>query len=89
MREDTKFMTKHCPSTTRALRRLSSVLAVPLAALLLSGTAGADGGQVSLAALEYREGHREAAIERRAEFMRRMDGGLAIITSADRSQPHL
>jgi len=39
--------------------------------------------------MEYREGHREAAVARRAELMRRMEGGLAIITSADRSQPNL
>ena len=45
--------------------------------------------QTSLAALENREGHREAAIARRAELMRRMEGGLAIVTSADRSQPNL
>lgn len=42
-----------------------------------------------MAALEYREGHREAAVARRAELMGRMEGGLAIITSADRSQPNL
>ncbi|HAC07280.1 MAG TPA: hypothetical protein DCF71_15635, partial [Gemmatimonadetes bacterium] len=46
-------------------------------------------GQTSLAALENREGHREAAITRRAELMRRMEGGLAVVTSADRSQPNL
>lgn len=46
-------------------------------------------GQTTLPSLELREGHREAAMERRAELMRRMDGGLAIITSADRSQPNL
>lgn len=45
--------------------------------------------QTSLASLEYREGHREAAIARRAELMRSMEGGLAVITSADRSQPNL
>ncbi|MFO7893233.1 MAG: M24 family metallopeptidase [Longimicrobiales bacterium] len=45
--------------------------------------------QTTVEALEYREGHREAAIERRAELMRRMEGGLAVITSADRSQPNL
>jgi Xaa-Pro aminopeptidase len=45
--------------------------------------------QTSLAALEYREGHREAAMARRADFMRRMEGGVAVITSADRSQPNL
>lgn len=73
------------------LRRLSCLpllLAVPLAATLPL-PASADGGQVSLAALEYRDGHREAAVARRAEFMRRMEGGLAVITSADRSQPNL
>ncbi len=45
--------------------------------------------QVTLEALAYREGHREAAAARRAELMGRMEGGLAIITSADRSQPNL
>jgi Xaa-Pro aminopeptidase len=45
--------------------------------------------QTSLASLEYQEGHREAAVARRAELMERMGGGLAIITSADRSQPNL
>lgn len=45
--------------------------------------------QTSLASQEYRQGHREAAIARRTEFMRRMEGGLAVITSADRSQPNL
>ena len=65
-------------------------LAVALCVLVaLPQTGAADGGQVSLAALEYRQGHREAAIDRRAGFMRRMDGGLAVITSADRSQPNL
>jgi Xaa-Pro aminopeptidase len=66
-----------------ALLAMASVLAMPLTA------AAADGGQVSLAALQYRQGHREAAIARRDEFMRRMRGGLAVITSADRSQPNL
>lgn len=45
--------------------------------------------QTSLAALELREGHGEAAMARRAELMRRMEGGIAIVTSADRSQPSL
>jgi Xaa-Pro aminopeptidase len=45
--------------------------------------------QTSLASLEYRQGHREAAVARRAELMRRMQGGLAVVTSADRSQPNL
>jgi len=39
--------------------------------------------------LEFREGHREASAARRAELMERMAGGLAVITSADRSQPNL
>jgi Xaa-Pro aminopeptidase len=39
--------------------------------------------------LKYRDGHREAAIERRNTFMRSMRGGLAVITSSDRSQPNL
>jgi len=43
----------------------------------------------SIASMEYREGHREAAMARRADLMRRMEGGLAVITSADRSQPNL
>ncbi len=58
-----------------------------LALALLAPAAGI--AQTSLASLEYREGHREAAVARRAELMRRMEGGLAIITSADRSQPNL
>lgn len=45
--------------------------------------------QTTLASLQYREGHREAAMVRRAELMRRMEGGVAVITSADRSQPNL
>jgi len=45
--------------------------------------------QTSLGSLEYREGHRETAVARRADLMRRMEAGLAIITSADRSQPNL
>ena len=61
---------------------LAIVPAIPLAT-------AADGGQLSLAALQYRDGHREAAIERRNTFMRGMAGGLAVITSSDRSQPNL
>lgn len=57
---------------------LFSVLLVPSAA-----------AQVTLEALQYREGHRAVAAERRAELMGAMEGGLAIITSADRSQPNL
>ncbi len=78
-----KFKTQiQCCVVRAALLVLASVLAMPL-------TAAAADGQVSLAALQYREGHREAAIARRDEFMRRMRGGLAVITSADRSQPNL
>jgi Xaa-Pro aminopeptidase len=71
-----------CCVVRAALIALASVLAMPL-------TAAAEGGQLSLAALQYREGHREASIARRDEFMRRMRSGLAVITSADRSQPNL
>ena len=46
------------------------------------------GAQTARVAIEYRDGHREAAAARRAELMDRMEGGLAIITSADRSQPN-
>lgn len=63
-----------------------------LAAVLVAVTTAASGasdGHTSLAELAYRAGHREAALARRAELMRRMAGGLAIITSADRSQPNL
>jgi len=68
--------------------RLAALAAAPLA-LALAAPAEAAGPHLSLAALGYREGHREAAIARRAEFMERMEGGLAVITSADRSQPNL
>ncbi|MHB1192003.1 MAG: aminopeptidase P N-terminal domain-containing protein [Longimicrobiales bacterium] len=62
--------------------------AIALAALGLATPLPAS-AQTTLAELEYREGHREAAIARRSELMRRMEGGLAVITSADRSQPNL
>ena len=65
-----------------ALIALVWVLTMPLAT-------AADGGQLSLAALQYRDGHREAAVTRRGELMAAMRGGLAVITSADRSQPNL
>jgi len=69
--------------------RLSSA-ALVLALAALAGPVPAVGqAQTSLAALENREGHREAAIARRAALMDRMEGGLAIVTSADRSQPNL
>ncbi len=45
--------------------------------------------QLDLASMEYQEGHREAAMARRAELMDRMERGIAVITSADRSQPNL
>jgi len=72
--------------------RLLTWLALVIALLMAAGfplPARADGGHLSVAALEYRDGHREAAIARRAELMGRMAGGLAVITSADRSQPNL
>jgi len=62
------------------------LLSLPILALLLSSQVSA---QASLESLELREGHREAAAARRAELMRRMEGGLAVVTSADRSQPNL
>jgi Xaa-Pro aminopeptidase len=71
---------------TRAAR--ASALVLTLTLLADAGHAAAQ-AQTSLAALELREGHREAAIARRAELMRRMEGGLAVVTSADRSQPNL
>ena len=68
---------------------LPRLLALLLATVTPFTAVAEGGGQMSLAALEYRDGHREAAIARRGEFMRHMDGGLAVITSADRSQPNL
>lgn len=73
-------------------KRALSFLSTGLAALLCLGapiTNAAGGGHTSIAALEYRQGHREAAIARRGEFMQRMEGGLAVITSADRSIANL
>lgn len=86
-----KTMMYSNPLPEPVANRLRSLGALALAALMLSpaATIAAGGGQVSIAALEYREGNREAAIARRADFMRRMEGGLAVITSADRSQPNL
>ncbi len=57
-----------------------------LAALSAPAAADGGGGLLSFEALKFREGHREAAIERRAQFARKMQGGIAVITSADRSQ---
>ncbi len=78
--------TRQCSAS--AARRLARAASMASAALFIAGNALAAGGQISLAAVEYREGHREAAIARRADLMERMEGGLAIITSADRSQPN-
>ena len=75
-------------STARAVGACA-VLILPLLLTFAHGVSAAGGGHTAIAALEYREGHREAAVARRADFMRRMDRGLAIITSADRSQPNL
>jgi Xaa-Pro aminopeptidase len=65
----------------------SVLLLVPLAASWT--TPPSLQAQTSLASVEYREGHREAAMARRAELMERMEGGVAVITDADRSQPNL
>lgn len=65
------------------------IAAIPLLFSLVPAATADGGGHTALAALEYREGHREAAIARRSDFMRRMGEGLAVITSADRSQPNL
>jgi Xaa-Pro aminopeptidase len=74
----------------RAVAPTARVGALVFAFLALTVPLHAAGqAQTSLAALELREGHREAAIARRAELMDRMEGGLAIVTSADRSQPNL
>ncbi|NNK63743.1 MAG: hypothetical protein HKO98_11125, partial [Gemmatimonadetes bacterium] len=77
------------PSTlaVHRLRALSIGLLASLALITL-GTATPAAAQTSLRAVELREGHREASIARRAELMQRMEGGLAVITSADRSQPN-
>ncbi len=71
------------------MRKMMKAL-VALFAVALAGPVLAHG--VTLLPIEtanMREGHREAAIARRAEFMKRMKGGLAVITSADRTQPNL
>ena len=81
-------MTSPKQRSAEAARRIVQVASIAAATLFLTGNALATGGHTSLQAVEYREGHREAAIERRAELMERMEGGLAIITSADRSQPN-
>lgn len=81
-------MTSPTLRSASAAHRFVQAAAITAATLFVSGNALAAGGHTSLQAVEYREGHREAAIERRAELMERMEGGLAIITSADRSQPN-
>ena len=61
-----------------------------VAAMAISGSPPlAAGAQTSATALLYRDGHKEAASARRAAMMTAMEGGLAVITSADRSQPNL
>ena len=77
---------KNHESGPRMLGPLVGGLALLLWAMLASA---AGGGHTAIAALEYREGHREAAVARREAFMASMAGGLAVITSADRSQPNL
>jgi Xaa-Pro aminopeptidase len=68
------------------MRRSPTIVRSLLLTLLVPSHALA---QASLESMELREGHREAAVARRAELMRRMEGGLAVVTSADRSQPNL
>jgi hypothetical protein len=73
-------------SSVRAFALAAATALAPTLSLTAPGPVLA---QTSLPSLEYREGHREAAVARRADLMNRMEGGLAIITSADRSQPNL
>lgn len=77
------------PAQSARPRRGGLVLAV--IGLLMGGltTPAQAAGHVSTAALKFRDGHREAAIARRAELRQRLQSGLAVITSADRSQPNL
>ena len=86
--EENQPMTSNKQRSASAARRLARVAFVAAATLFVTGNALASGGQISLQAVEYRDGHREAAITRRAELMERLESGLAIITSADRSQPN-
>ena len=73
---------------SRTVRRLL-LLAPPSLLAFALATPVEIQAQTSIGSLEYREGHRDASIARRSEFMDRMAGGLAVITSADRSQPNL
>lgn len=67
------------------MKILAALIAAAVASPLL-----ADGTSLlPIETVKMREGHREAAIARRAEFMKRMKGGLAVITSADRTQHNL
>ena len=63
--------------------------AVPLSVIFVAQASADGSAHTSLAALEYRSGHRDAAIARRGQLMGRMEKGIAVITSADRSQPNL
>lgn len=67
---------------------LFAAFAAALVLVLPTPAPAAGDGHTAIAALKYRQGHREAGMARRAEFMKRMDGGIAVITSADRSQPN-
>jgi Xaa-Pro aminopeptidase len=73
---------------SRTVRRLL-LLAPPALVAFALATPVEIQAQTSIGSLEYREGHRDASIARRSEYMDRMAGGLAVITSADRSQPNL
>jgi len=81
---------RNIPNLPKLRAGLVALAALPLLSGIAAAPAAADGGgaHLSAAALKYREGHREAAIQRRAEFAKQMKGGLAVITSADRSQPN-
>ena len=59
------------------MKILAALIATAVASPLLAhGTS-----LLPIETVKMREGHREAAIARRAEFMKRMKGGLAVITS--------
>lgn len=74
---------------TKLLKQATSLFVALVVIFLSLAPLGSVQAQTSLGSLEFREGHREAAVARRADLMRRMEAGLAIITSADRSQPNL
>jgi Xaa-Pro aminopeptidase len=68
---------------------LKSILGALIAAAVASPLLAHGTTLLPIETVKMREGHRDAAIARRAEFMKRMKGGLAVITSADRTQHNL